>query len=367
MENLAVTTRDPRRLPDPAFWAGKQVYLTGHTGFKGAWLALWLRALGSRVTGYALAPPGPLNLFELAAVGRGMTHELGDIRIAETLAASLARAQPDIVLHLAAQSLVRKSYREPVATYATNVMGTVHLLEAVRQVDKVRAVVVVSSDKCYENREWLWGYREGDALGGHDPYSSSKGCTELVTHAMRRSFFHQPGVAAVGSARAGNVIGGGDWAEDRLLPDAMRAFAAHTPLVVRAPQAVRPWQHVFEPLRGYLLLAEALWRGDAHATSGWNFGPDDVDCRTVREVIDVVRGQWPGAEVVYAPPPGAPHEAHLLKLDCSKAHTLLTWRPRWDLPTAIARTVAWYRAHSAGADMREISLAELAAYADLST
>ncbi|MEK7763137.1 MAG: CDP-glucose 4,6-dehydratase [Nitrospirota bacterium] len=354
---------DPQRLPDPSFWSGKRVYLTGHTGFKGAWLALWLQSLGCRITGYALAPPTRPSLFELAQVSSGMVHELGDIRDPIQLDESLQRARPEIVLHLAAQSLVRKSYREPVTTYSTNVMGTVHLLDAVRRCESVRAVVIVTSDKCYENREWLWGYREGDAMGGHDPYSNSKGCAELVTSAMRRSYFQIPGAAAVASARAGNVIGGGDWAEDRLVPDAMRAFASGHPLIVRAPHAIRPWQHVFEPLRGYLLLAEALWQRADGIADGWNFGPEDVDCRPVCDVVNLACIHWPGVQVVYDPPSQAPHEAHFLKLDCTKARELLPWRPRWRLDTAVEQTVKWYRAQASGTVMRDFSLAQLARYA----
>lgn len=363
MTDAQGSAADGLRLPDPAFWARRRVYLTGHTGFKGAWLALWLQQLGAHVTGYALPPSGQPNLFELAGVGRDMEHETGDIRDSSSLAASLQHAQPEVVLHLAAQSLVRKSYREPVATYATNVMGTVHLLDAARGVQSVRAIVIVTSDKCYENREWIWGYREGDPMGGHDPYSNSKGCAELVTSAMRRSFFQGTGAAAVASARAGNVIGGGDWAEDRLLPDAMRAFAAGQPLVVRSPDAVRPWQHVFEPLRGYLLLAEAL-HGSAHAAAeGWNFGPEDADCRCVRSVVDAARSHWPDGQVIYDPPANAPHEAHFLKLDCTKAQALLPWRPRWRLDRALQETVAWYRALHAGYPARAFSLQQLARYA----
>jgi len=363
MEDLVSAGVAALRLPEPAFWRGRRVLVTGHTGFKGSWLALWLKALGAEVTGFALAPPGEPNLFTLAGVERDVHHVHGDVRDAAALDACIAQARPQVVLHLAAQSLVRLSYREPVQTYATNVMGTVHLLDAVRRQPGVEAVLVVTSDKCYENREWLWGYRENEAMGGHDPYSNSKGCAELVTSAMRRSFFADGG-PGIGSARAGNVIGGGDWADDRLLPDAMRAFIAGQPVVLRSPQAVRPWQHVLEPLRGYLLLAEALadpTRRARHA-QGWNFGPDEADCRAVADVVSLAAGEWPGARVVVNPPPDAPHEANLLRLDCTQAHQQLAWRPHWRLERGVAETVAWFRAFADGQDMRQVTLAQLAGY-----
>lgn len=363
-EMVMSDVRDPQRLPSSSVWAGRRVFITGHTGFKGSWLALWLISMGAEVSGYALAPPSEPNLFTLANVAHGLAHGIGDVCDLAALQESMAKAKPEVVLHLAAQSLVRRSYREPVETYATNVMGTVHLLEAVRRVGGVRAVVVVTSDKCYENREWIWGYREGDAMGGYDPYSNSKGCAELVTSALRRSFFTDSGTA-IASARAGNVIGGGDWAEDRLLPDAMRAFSAARALEVRSPGAIRPWQHVFEPLRGYLLLAEALIEDPAAFSEGWNFGPEDADCRSVREVVDLAVSCWPGAQVDYKPPVGAPHEAHFLKLDCTKAHHRLPWQPRWRLAEAVARTAQWYRACAEQRDMRAFSLEQLAAYGSL--
>ena len=362
LEKVAMSEkRDPRRLPSPSAWKGRRVLVTGHTGFKGAWLVLWLQSMGAEVTGYALAPPSEPNLFTVADVGRGIAHHIGDVCDLDALQECMRQARPEVVLHLAAQSLVRRSYREPVRTYATNVMGTVHLLEAVRQVQGVRAVVVVTSDKCYENREWIWGYRETDAMGGHDPYSNSKGCAELVTSALRRSFFADRGTA-IASARAGNVIGGGDWAEDRLLPDAMRAFSTGRALEVRAPDAIRPWQHVFEPLRGYLLLAEALIEDPCAFCEGWNFGPEDADCRPVREVVDLAVSCWPGARVEYHTPVDAPHEAHFLKLDCTKAQQRLPWEPRWRLPEAVARSAGWYGAYAQAHDMRAFSLGQLAAY-----
>ena len=275
---------------DADFWRGRRVFLTGHTGFKGGWLALWLQRLGADVTGYALDPPTTPSLFAVARVGAGMRSIINDIRDAETLAQAMREAQPEIVIHMAAQPLVRYSYQAPVETYATNVMGTVHLLEAVRQTDSVRAVVNVTSDKCYENREWVWGYRENEPMGGYDPYSNSKGCAELVTAAYRNSYFNpaqysQHGVA-LASARAGNVIGGGDWAEDRLIPDILRAIAAGEAVNIRSPHAIRPWQHVLEPLSGYLLLAQRLIEdGPAHA-EGWNFGPSEEDARPVQWIVE---------------------------------------------------------------------------------
>ena len=257
---------------DPGFWAGKRVFLTGHTGFKGSWLSLWLQTMGAKVTGFALAPPTSPSLFEAARVADGMTSIIGDIRDAAALKDALVAADSEIVLHMAAQPLVRASYDDPVGTYATNVMGTVHLLEAVRAAASVRACVVVTTDKCYENREWAWGYREDEPMGGFDPYSNSKGCSELVTSAYRRSFFQHSGIA-LGSARAGNVIGGGDWAADRLVPDILRAFEQNKPVVIRNPNATRPWQHVLEPLSGYLVLAERLYNDGQAFAEGWNFGP----------------------------------------------------------------------------------------------
>ena len=268
---------------NPAFWKGKRILLTGHTGFKGSWLSLWLQSMGAPVVGYALAPPTNPSLFEVAEVGRGMTSVIGDIRDLEHLCAVFAEHKPEIVIHMAAQPLVRYSYIEPVETYSTNVMGTVNLLEAVRGTDSVKAVVNVTSDKCYENREWVWNYRENEAMGGYDPYSNSKGCAELVTAAYRNSYFHsekykEHGVA-LASGRAGNVIGGGDWAGDRLIPDIMRAITQNLAVNIRNPHAIRPWQHVLEPLSGYLMLAQKLYEEGAAYAEGWNFGPSDEDAQ----------------------------------------------------------------------------------------
>ena len=311
----------------PSFWRGKRVFVTGHTGFKGAWLALWLTDLGAEVTGYSLPPPTDPSLFDISGVRSRLRHLDGDVRDEAALAHAVREARPEIVFHMAAQSLVRVSYDEPAATYATNVMGTVNVLEAVRRCDGVRAVVCVTSDKCYENRETPRPYREDDAMGGHDPYSSSKGCAELVASAYRRSFFSGPGDAsgraALATARAGNVIGGGDWAKDRLVPDLLNGFAAGVRPLIRFPSAVRPWQHVLEPLAGYLRLAEALWMGDPAAADGWNFGPDDADAQPVSWIADRLAALWGEGAAWETTGEPQPHEAHFLRLDCAKARQKL--------------------------------------------
>ncbi|HET7233281.1 MAG TPA: CDP-glucose 4,6-dehydratase [Longimicrobium sp.] len=345
----------------PEFWRGRRVLVTGHTGFKGSWLSLWLQRMGAQVTGYALAPDTTPSLFELARVEEGMDSVTGDVRDLDALAAAFAHARPEVVFHLAAQSLVRASYQDPVGTYATNVMGTVNVLEAARRAGGVRAVVVVTSDKCYENREWVWGYRENEAMGGHDPYSSSKGCAELVTAAYRSSFFGADIGTSVGSVRAGNVIGGGDWAPDRLVPDAMRAFGAGEPLVVRNPRSIRPWQHVLEPLAGYLLLGERLC-ADPQAAEGWNFGSEHDDSRPVGWVADRLAGLW-GDGARWEQDPGThPHEARSLRLDSAKARDRLGWAPRLPIGAALEWTVEWYRAAAGGADARALTEAQIQRY-----
>jgi CDP-glucose 4,6-dehydratase len=348
-------------LVGPAFWHGRRVFVTGHTGFKGSWLCLWLQAMGAEVSGYALAPAATPALFEVACVGRGMTSTIGDVRDYAALLAAMAAARPEIVLHLAAQPLVPLSYAEPVETFATNAMGTVHLLEAVRNVPGIKAVVVVSSDKCYENREQDQGYREADPMGGHDPYSASKGCTELIVASYRRSFLAAHGIA-LASARAGNVIGGGDWTASRLVPDVLAAFAAGEPVTLRNPGAIRPWQHVLEPLSGYLSLTQKLVEEGEAWAEGWNFGPADVDAKTVAWVVEQLATAWgPDARWAVAAEIQV-HEAHILKLDCSKARARLGWHPRWPADTAVVRSLDWYQAWRKGADMHAYTLDEIAAF-----
>ncbi|MCW3480612.1 CDP-glucose 4,6-dehydratase [Neisseriaceae bacterium JH1-16] len=329
--------------PNPAIWAGRRVLVTGHTGFKGGWLALWLHSLGAKVVGYALPPTGSPDLFTLAGVADTLSGQhLADLRDAECLTQALRQAEPEVVLHLAAQPLVRTSYRDPVDTFATNVMGTVNVLEAVRQCPSVKAVVVVTTDKCYENREWAWGYRENDPLGGHDPYSASKACTEIVAASYRRAFFQNGPLLA--TARAGNVIGGGDWSEDRLVPDAVRAVGKREPLVIRSPHATRPWQHVLEPLNGYLMLAERLLAGDASCAGAWNFGPDSSANLSVAKLLDGLQRYWPELNWCLDDNAGqAPHEANLLYLDSSLARQRLGWQPVWSLEETLEQTASWYQ------------------------
>lgn len=347
---------------DTAFWTGRRVFLTGHTGFKGGWMALWLQEMGAVVKGFALAPDTNPDLFGSARVGQGMESEFGDIRDLGALRGSMTAFAPEIVFHMAAQPLVRLSYRDPVGTYATNVMGTVNLLEAVRASASVRAAVVVTTDKCYENKEWPWGYRETESMGGHDPYSSSKGCAELVCAAYRKSFFDGSDTPALATARAGNVIGGGDWSEDRLVPDILRAFDAGASVPIRNPLSTRPWQHVLEPVSGYLVLAEALANDGARFAEGWNFGPRDEDARPVEWIVERMIRHW-GAGASWARDEGFhPHEARYLKLDISKAREQLGWRPVWALDDALGRIVEWHRAWRGGGDMRARCLAEIAAY-----
>ncbi len=347
------------------FWSGRRVFVTGHTGFKGSWLSLWLQGIGAKVTGFALEPPTIPSLFVEARVADGMRSIIGDIREPATLEAALQEAQAEVVFHMAAQPLVRYSYDAPVETYMTNVMGTVHLLDAIRRTASVRAVVNVTSDKCYDNREWVWGYRENEAMGGFDPYSSSKGCAELVTQAFRNSYFPPEAFdrhrVALASARAGNVIGGGDWAADRLIPDIVRSIVAGQSVDIRNPGAIRPWQHVLEPLSGYLTLARRLLeQGPAYAEA-WNFGPADHDARPVQWIVDKMLALWGQGTWTHDTQP-QPHEATYLKLDCSKAAARLGWVPRWNLERALREIVAWHRAHTAGADMRSETMKQIEAY-----
>ena len=361
VEMLAVTWS-----PDLAFWRGRRVLLTGHTGFKGAWLALWLSRMGARVTGFALDPPSMPSLYDLAAVAGDLEHDLrGDLRDYGQLANVYARTQPEIVLHLAAQSLVRPSYHDPLATFATNVMGTVHVLEAARTTVGVRAIVAVTTDKCYENREWLHPYRETDPLGGHDPYSASKAAAEIAA-ASWRAAFATDGAAQIATARAGNVIGAGDWAIGRLLPDCFRAFADGRPVRLRHPRSVRPWQHVLEPLAGYLLLAEALCgpNGVRHARA-YNFGPELNGDATVDLIAELAADAWgPGAAIEADADAEPLHEAGLLRLDSTAARLALGWRPRWALPRAVRETALGYRAWARGEDLRRLVLAQIDAYCE---
>ena len=346
---------------NPMFWRGKRVFLTGHTGFKGSWLSIWLQQLGTELTGYALQPPTNPSLFDTAKVELGMSSLTGDIRDGERLSQAMRDARPDIVIHMAAQPLVRRSYVDPVETYSTNVMGTVFLMEAILRTPSVKAVVNVTTDKCYENREWAWGYRENEPMGGHDPYSNSKGCAELVTSAYRQSFLQAQGVA-VASARAGNVIGGGDWAADRLVPDILRAFESGNPVSIRNPHATRPWQHVLEPLSGYLCLAEHLYEKGQSFAEGWNFGPKDDDARPVQWIVEHMVNHWGNGASWQQDGGVQPHEANCLKLDISKAKARLGWQPLWPLATALAQITAWHKAWLANDDMKKLCLNQIQQY-----
>jgi CDP-glucose 4,6-dehydratase len=349
----------------PEFWKGKTVFLTGHTGFKGGWLSLWLASMGAKVTGYALAPNTNPNLFDVLGVQYFVENSFfADIRDLEVLKNTMVKVNPEIVIHMAAQPLVRHSYANPVETYATNVMGTVNVLEAVRSTPAIRSVVVVTTDKCYENHEREAGYREDEAMGGFDPYSSSKGCAELVTSAYRRSYFSSvvDRHPAIASARAGNVIGGGDWSEDRLIPDAIKAFESGKALMIRNPLATRPWQHVLEPLSGYLVLAQALYeKGDTFA-SAWNFGPRGEDARSVQDVVSLLISQWEGDASWEKEGEEQPHEAHFLKLDCSKAKQSLGWTPKWGLEMAMEKIVEWQKVFQSNSSMKEITLKQIDQY-----
>lgn len=365
--NPEVASRASIAAVNPSFWNGKRVFLTGHTGFKGGWLSLWLASMGAKVTGYALAPNTTPNFFEVAGVQGDLEQShIADIRDLDKLQKAMADSKPEIVIHMAAQPLVRYSYSNPVETYATNVMGTVHVLESIRTLGCVRAAVVVTTDKCYENKEWAWGYRENEPMGGHDPYSNSKGCAELVTSAYRQSYFSLDKYAqhkvAIASARAGNVIGGGDWSDDRLIPDAIKAFEAKESLMIRNPLATRPWQHVLEPLSGYLVLAQALYQEGIKFDGGWNFGPRDEDARSVQEVVNLLIKNWESAASWTQDQSEQPHEAHSLKLDCSKARQYLNWAPKWSLEQAIEKITEWQHGLQNQVDMKKLSQEQIKMY-----
>lgn len=353
-------------LVDPTFWRGKRVFLTGHTGFKGGWLALWLHRLEAQVYGYSLPAQADPSFFSAASIDQRTSTTIGDIRDLPALIAAVRSAEPEIFFHLAAQPLVRSSYQDPVGTYASNIMGSVHALEAIRACPSVRAAVFVTSDKCYRNQEWDWGYRETDPMGGHDPYSSSKACVELVVSAYRSSYFssgsgRNDGVA-VASARAGNVIGGGDWAQDRLVPDFIRAATAGIELKIRSPTSVRPWQHVLEPLAGYLMLAKRLYTEGTAFAESWNFGPHEHDSRSVGWLVQKLGDLWGAGTRWSIENQGNLHEAHRLKLEISKTRARLQWEPRLSIEEALARTVEWYTAYRDGKDMYEASIAQIEAY-----
>ncbi|MCB2254739.1 CDP-glucose 4,6-dehydratase [Pseudomonas chlororaphis] len=347
------------------FWRGKRVLLTGHTGFKGSWLALWLHSLGAEVSGFSLDPATEPSLFELARVAEGINDQRGDLRDLGALLELIAETQPEIVLHLAAQPLVREGYRDPLGTYSSNVMGTLNLLEAIRQVGGVRACVLVTTDKVYANQEWLWPYRENEALGGHDPYSSSKACCELLAQSYAASFFPAERYAehglALATARAGNVLGGGDFAPERLIPDVLKAWSADEPVTLRYPQAVRPWQHALEPLAGYLQLAAGLYEQGPRFAGAWNFGPSEADMCSVGEVVELLAARWPAAPGLRVEPSEL-HEAGLLRLDSSRARQLLAWQPRWSLQQCLAQTLDWHLAWQRGDDMRSVTLDQLRLY-----
>lgn len=345
------------------FWQNKKVLVTGHTGFKGSWLSLWLQQLGANVVGYALEPPTNPSLFKEARVAEGMTSIIGDVRDLTQLQSVLQKHQPEIIIHMAAQPLVRESYKDPILTLSTNVLGTAHLLEAARHTDSVRAIVSITSDKCYENKEWVWGYREIDRLGGHDPYSASKAAAELVISTYRDSFMTEAG-AALASTRAGNVIGGGDWAKDRLVPDIMRAVMHGRPVIIRNPRATRPWQHVLEPLNGYLTVAEHLWVHGRAFAEAWNFGPNDDDVQPVSWICDTITELWGGGAAWQLDGNDQPHENTLLKLDCSKAKARLGWQPKLNLTEALTWIVEWFQAYENGADMRVVTESQIRRFAE---
>jgi len=345
---------------DPVFWKGKKIYLTGHTGFKGSWMSLWLHSMGAIVRGYSLSPPTSPSLYQEANIETCIDSSIGNICDRDRLTNNMIEFSPDILIHMAAQPLVRYSYQEPVETYEVNVMGTVNVLEAAKKCKNLKSIVNITTDKCYENREWVWGYREDDPMGGHDPYSSSKGCAELVTSAYRRSFMNELGIG-LASVRAGNVIGGGDWADDRLIPDILRAFEKNEPVVIRNPKATRPWQHVLEPLSGYLILAQKLYESPDLFAEGWNFGPNDKDVEPVDWILNQMISKWDGSRWEIDSR-NQPHEAGYLKLDISKAQAKLGWKPIWDLSQTLKRIIKWHKLWLDKRDMQAICIDEIKQY-----
>ena len=345
---------------DQGFWRGKRVFLTGHTGFKGSWISLWLSALGAEVKGYALTPATSPSLFNEAKVGSIIDSQIGDIRDQKTLHESMTGFNPDILIHMAAQPLVRYSYEAPIETYEVNVIGTAKVLEVARSCQNLKAIVNITTDKCYENDERSEGYKEDDPMGGYDPYSSSKGCAELVTSAYRRSFMQEQGVG-LASVRAGNVIGGGDWADDRLIPDILRSFEKNKPVVIRNPKATRPWQHVLEPLSGYLILAEKLYKNQKEYAEGWNFGPNEQDVKPVDWILDRMIAKWPNSSWELDSN-SSPHEAGFLKLDIAKAESRLDWKPVWELSQTLEKITSWHQAWLKKEDMQAACLAEIKEY-----
>jgi CDP-glucose 4,6-dehydratase len=343
------------------FWHGRRVVITGHTGFKGSWLSLWLQSLGAKLLGVALPPHTTPALFEIARVADGMNHFIADVRDFNAISSQIRQFDPEIIIHMAAQPIVRVSYQHPIDTFAINVIGTAHVLEAARDCKALKAVVNVTTDKCYQDRDWTWPYREIDSLGGYDPYSSSKACSELVSDSYRESFLRNSGIA-LATARAGNVIGGGDWASDRLIPDILRAIQNEEPVLIRNPNAIRPWQHVLEPLSGYLLLAERLYTVGQEYAEAWNFGPEDSDARTVEWISEsLCKTLGHGAKCIHPSEP-QPHESSFLKLDISKAKKRLQWSPKWSLDTALSRIANWHECWLSGGDMREVCLEQISEY-----
>ncbi|WP_378950645.1 CDP-glucose 4,6-dehydratase [Pelosinus sp. sgz500959] len=345
-----------------SFWQGKKVFITGHTGFKGSWLSLWLQFLGADVVGYALQPPSTPSLFNMAHIEEGMQSIQGDVLDYSKLQTTLLKYKPDIVIHMAAQSLVQHSYKFPIETLSVNIMGTANVLEAARHVDSIRVIINVTSDKCYENREWVWGYRENEPMGGYDPYSCSKGCAELITSSYQRSYFSGENTAKIASVRAGNVIGGGDWAADRIVPDSIRAIIKNEPILIRNLYAIRPWQHVLEPLRGYLLLAQKVWENGSKYAEGWNFGPNDSHAWTVKEVVEGLCRLWGNNATWKTEKDNHMHEAYYLKLDSTKAVHMLGWRPLLTMQDTLAMTVEWYKNFYDFKDPQKITLEQISMY-----